>query len=73
MRVAEEVRVFAPASVSNLGSGFDILGLAVRGPGDTVVARRVPGRGVRVVSVEGDGGVLPRDGSNTAAIAAAAT
>ena len=39
----EEVRVFAPASVSNLGSGFDILGMALRGPGDTVLARRVPG------------------------------
>ncbi len=73
MKGEEEVRVFAPASVSNLGSGFDILGLAVRGPGDTVVARRVPGLGVRVTAVEGDGGVLPRDGTNTAAIAAAAT
>jgi homoserine kinase len=73
MRGGEEVRVFAPASVSNLGSGFDILGLAVRGPGDTVLARRVPGVGVRMAAVEGDGGVLPRDATNTAAIAAAAT
>ena len=73
MRGGEEVRVFAPASVSNLGSGFDILGLAVCGPGDTVTARRVPGLGVRVASVEGDAGILPRDGTNTAAVAAAAT
>ncbi|HEX2095004.1 MAG TPA: homoserine kinase [Longimicrobiaceae bacterium] len=69
----EEVRVFAPATVSNLGSGFDILGLAVRGPGDTVVARRRPGTGVRIARIEGDGGALPRDPeANTAAIAAAA-
>lgn len=75
MRMAHdgEVRVFAPASVSNLGSGFDILGLALRAPGDTVVARRVGGTGVRIAAVEGDGGVLPRDETNTAAVAAAAT
>lgn len=34
-----EVTVFAPATVSNLGPGFDVLGLAVEGPGDRVTAR----------------------------------
>jgi homoserine kinase len=70
----EEVRVFAPATVSNLGSGFDVLGLAVRAPGDTVVARRAPGSGVRIARIEGDGGALPREAAaNTAGVAAAAT
>ncbi len=71
---ARSVRVFAPATVANLGAGFDVLGLALEEPGDTVVARRVPGRGVRIAAVHGDGGRLPADPArNTAGIAAART
>jgi homoserine kinase len=72
----QSVRAFAPATVANLGAGFDILGLAVDGPGDTVTARFAAGAppGVRLASVAGDGGVLPRQAErNTAAIAARAT
>lgn len=64
---------FAPASVSNLACGFDILGLALEAPGDRVTARRVEGRGVVGVDVRGDGGRLPRDpASNSAGAAVAA-
>ena len=34
------VKVYAPATISNLGSGFDVIGLAIDRPGDVVVARR---------------------------------
>ena len=39
------VRAFAPASISNIGPAFDVLGLAIDAPGDFVNARRsaVPG------------------------------
>src|SRR2546427_10361021 len=40
------VRVFAPGSIGNVGPGLDILGLAVTGAGDTVVAERTPTRGI---------------------------
>lgn len=74
MTSEESVTAFAPATVANLGPGFDILGLALAAPGDTVTARRVGGGGVRIASIEGDGGRLSREpGSNTAAVAAAAT
>lgn len=67
------VSVFAPASVANLGVGFDALGIALDGPGDVVTARLSVSPGVRVVSVTGDAGRLPRDAKrNTAAVAAAA-
>jgi len=67
------VRVFAPASVANFGVGFDALGAALNGPGDVVLARLSDRPGVRVVSIEGDGGRLPKDARrNTAAVAAAA-
>jgi len=38
-----QVRVFAPGSVGNVGPGFDVLGLAVGGRGDTVSAERIAG------------------------------
>ena len=59
---------YAPGSIGNLAVGFDVLGLAIAEPGDTVVVRAIP-EGL-LVDVEGDGGKLPRDASNTAAIAA---
>lgn len=72
MTTFEEVRVFAPATVSNLGPGFDVLGLALAGIGDTVVARRTSGRGVTLEAVHGANLPLEAD-KNTAGIAAAAT
>ncbi len=67
------VRAAAPASVSNLGCGFDVFGLALEQPLDWVEARAVPGRGVVSVSVKGDGDRVPSDPKrNAAAIAAQA-
>ena len=65
-----QVTAFAPATVANVGSGFDVLGFAVERPGDTVEARRRADRGVNLLEVTGDGGRLPRDASNTAVVAA---
>jgi homoserine kinase len=67
---SSEVSVFAPATVANLGPGFDILGLALQGCGDTVTARLTSTPGVHIAEIEGDGGLLPRDDNNTAAVAA---
>jgi homoserine kinase len=67
------VNAFAPASVSNLACGFDVLGVALAEPGDRVTARRGETPGVHLTSVTGDGGRLPRDAeSNTAGVAARA-
>lgn len=62
---------FAPGSASNLGPGFDCLGVAFTGKGDHVTARRVDTPGVRVVGVSD--GRIPTDARrNTAALAASA-
>jgi homoserine kinase len=66
------VEAFAPATVSNLGPGFDCLGLALSGPGDRVRARRSVEAGAVLLRVEGDGGRLPTDARNTAVVAAMA-
>ncbi len=68
----DTVTVFAPASVGNIGPGFDVLGMALAGLGDTVRARRIPERRVAIREIRGDGGKLPTDArKNTAGIAAA--
>jgi len=68
----EQVTVFAPATIGNVGPGFDVLGLALEKPGDTVSARRVSGASgrVRLVEVTGDGELPKADESNTAVVAA---
>lgn len=66
-------RAFAPATVANLGVGFDILGLAVEGIGDTVEVALCDEPGVVVTAIEGDDGRLPREAHrNTASVAASA-
>ncbi|MGA2764868.1 MAG: homoserine kinase, partial [Spirochaetia bacterium] len=40
----DRVSVFAPATVANVASGFDVLGFALDSPGDAVTLSRVPGR-----------------------------
>jgi homoserine kinase len=68
------VSAFAPATVANLGVGFDVLGLAVAGRGDRVTVSEGDGPGIRLLEVSGDGGRLPRDPErNTACIAARET
>jgi homoserine kinase len=69
--MAEGVTAYAPGSASNLGPGFDCLGVALSGRGDRVTARLSTGTGVRVVSVSDTR--IPLDPArNTAAIAASA-
>lgn len=69
----DQVKVFAPASIGNIGPGFDVLGMAIEGLGDTVEARRIEQKTVRIVQITGDRGQLPRQTSlNTAGIAAKA-
>ncbi|MGE0449645.1 MAG: homoserine kinase [Vicinamibacterales bacterium] len=66
------VTAFAPATVSNVACGFDVLGFALDEPGDEVTATLAPS-GVRIDRIDGDGGRLPLDAArNTAGIAALA-
>ncbi len=55
------VRIFAPATVANLGPGFDVLGLALAAPGDIVEAELSDRPGIEIVEITGDKGLLSRD------------
>lgn len=52
------VKAWAPATVANVGPGFDIFGFALERPGDTVEVWKSPQPGVRIVEITGDGGAL---------------
>ena len=68
------VTAFAPATVSNVACGFDVLGFPMEEPGDTVSARLLPaGAGVQIDDIRNDGGHIPRQPErNTASVAARA-
>lgn len=66
------LRVFAPATVANLGPGFDVLGLALSEPGDLIEAELADRAGVEIVEVTGDQGVLSREVEQNVAGRAAA-
>lgn len=66
---------FAPATVSNVACGFDVLGFALEQPGDEVTAWFLNGgdgrQAVVIEDIIGDGGRLPREAArNTAGVAA---
>ena len=75
--MTEIVTAFAPASIGNLGVGFDMLGLALDGIGDRVSACRTDDAGVTIVEVRDLDGKLHLNLAtdpehNTASIAAQA-
>jgi homoserine kinase len=69
----ERVQVFAPATVANLGPGFDHLGVAISGLGDALLAEITPTGRVTLASVTGLTDGIPTDPEqNTASLAAKA-
>lgn len=63
-------RAFAPASVANVAVGFDILGHAIAGIGDTVSVRRIDEPVVRIAAIRGSAVELPLDAAGNTAGAA---
>jgi homoserine kinase len=63
-------RAFAPASVANVAVGFDILGHAIAGVGDTVSVRRIDEPLVRIEAIRGSAVELPLDAAGNTAGAA---
>jgi homoserine kinase len=71
--VARHATVFAPGSIGNVGPGFDVLGLAVDGIGDTVTVDLHDGPDVIEAVTGRDAERIPQDATqNSAAIAARA-
>ena len=67
-----EYRVFAPASVGNVGPGFDCLGLCLEGLGDTLTGRPAAATCIKEVTGKQADGVPYEADKNAASIAAEA-
>jgi homoserine kinase len=57
----KEIRIFAPASVTNVSCGFDIMGFAIDSPGDELILRLTDNKGIKISKITGDDGKLPSD------------
>ena len=67
---SNSIKVFAPASVSNVGPGFDIMGFALKNPGDEIILRKTNKRKIQITKITGDKNKLPYDvNKNTASVA----
>lgn len=54
-----EVKVFSPASVTNVGSGFDIFGFAIDSPGDFITVKKTNHNKIKIVKIHTNGYTLP--------------
>lgn len=70
MSAGDSARAFSPASVGNAAVGFDILGHAIAGVGDTVSVRRIARPEVRIVAIRGTPFALPLNAADNTAGAA---
>lgn len=68
--MSRPVTAFSPASVGNIGVGFDILGHSIAGAGDRATVRRIAEPEVRIAAIRGCAVELPREAAaNTAGAA----
>lgn len=66
----KRIRVFAPATVSNVGAGFDLMGFALNEPGDEIEIKLNKTDNIRIVKITGDSGKLSHNPEkNTATVA----
>lgn len=63
-----EIKVFAPATVSNVGCGFDILGFAMEDIGDVITVKKSNTKGIVITKITGADLPLSND-KNVAGIA----
>ena len=65
----EEIKIFGPATVSNVGPGFDLLGFALETPGDEMIVRK--NTSGNLILVDESGCNLPMDPEKNVATVAA--
>lgn len=66
----KKICVHAPITVANLGSGFDLIGLALNQVADEVIVEKNDFQTLRIIDIQGDNGKLPREANeNTCTVA----
>jgi homoserine kinase len=70
MTFHKQATAFSPASVGNIGVGFDILGHTIVGPGDRATVRRIEAHEVRIAAIHNCVVELPMEAARNTAGAA---
>ncbi|MBX2943033.1 MAG: homoserine kinase [Cyclobacteriaceae bacterium] len=70
--MSKSIRVYSPASVSNVTCGFDVLGFAIEKPGDIILAEQGGKPGVRIKEIVGSDSIPLNPLENVASVAAQA-
>lgn len=68
----KRVTAFAPATVSNLAVGFDLLGLALEKPGDLITLSRREEPGLKITDIKSSADISYDPSKNTATLALSA-
>lgn len=63
----DQATAFAPATVGNVGIGFDILGHTVEAIGDRVTVARTAAKGIRIRAIHGTSAELPLEAERNTA------
>ncbi len=66
-----QIKIFSPASVSNLCCGFDVLGFSIDGIGDELIITKSTNKGINIKEIKGYNVPL-QNNKNTASVAAQA-
>ena len=66
-----QIKIFSPASVSNLCCGFDVLGFSIDGIGDELTITKSTNKGIKIKEIKGYNVPL-QNNKNTASVAAQA-
>ncbi|RLD25270.1 MAG: homoserine kinase [Bacteroidetes bacterium] len=68
----KKVKVFAPGSIGNVGSGFDVFGLALDGLGDILEVKESSNGKLNILKIEGDDGISTDPDKNIVTVGAKA-
>ena len=67
---SKSIKVVVPATVSNVGPGFDIMGFAINTPVEEMIVRLTDKPGIKILKITGDKSGIPFDvKKNTATVA----
>ena len=66
-----QIKIFSPASVSNICCGFDVLGFSIDGIGDELIITKSTNKGINIKEIKGYNVPL-QNNKNTASVAAQA-
>lgn len=67
---SKSIKVSVPATVANVGPGFDIMGFAINTPVEEMIVRLTNQAGIKITKISGDKNRLPLDiKKNTATVA----